>query len=214
MSAEVRKEKINGRILPSATVPAPTPVSLENFKVRRHPFSVDDYHAMVQAGVLNEDERVELIEGEIVEMSPIGKLHASCVNRLNALFTSRIKQQAIVSVQNPVQTTSFSEPQPDVALLQYRPDFYAARHPRPRDILLVIEVADSTIDYDREVKMPLYARARIPQAVLVNLSLDVVEVYSKPVRGSYTQVQTLKRGRSLKIHKLPKVKLTVDEILG
>jgi Uma2 family endonuclease len=214
MSTEVQKEKINRRISLPATVTTPSPMPLENFKVRRHSFSVEDYHAMVEAGVLKEDERVELIEGEIIEMSPIGKLHASCVKRLMALFFRRIGEQATISVQDPVQASSFSEPQPDVALLKYREDFYAARHPRPKDILLVIEVADSTIDYDREVKMPLYARARIPQAVLVDLSSDVVEVYAKPVRGKYTQAQTLKRGQSLKIQKLPNMKLTVDEILG
>lgn len=169
---------------------------------------------MLGAGVLKADERLELIEGEVVEMSPIGKLHASCVKRLNALLASRVKQQAIISIQDPVQTGSFSEPQPDVGLLKYREDFYAARHPRPKDILLVIEVADSTIDYDREVKIPLYARAKIAQSVIVNLSLGVVEVYSKPLRGKYTQQTEVKRGQSLKRQRLPDVTLTVNEIFG
>lgn len=212
MFAQVQKEKTKART--TVSVSASAPVIPGNLKVRRHRFSVEDYHLMVEAGVLKEDERVELIEGEVVEMSPIGKLHASCVNRLMALFFRRIGKQATISVQNPVQASSFSEPQPDVALLKYRTDFYAARHPRPKDILLVIEVADSTIDFDREVKMPLYARSRIPQAVIVNLSSDAVEVYSKPVRGTYTKVQILKRGQSLKIEKLPALTLTVDEMLG
>jgi Uma2 family endonuclease len=182
MLAQVQKEKNKARV--SLAGSASAPALPENLKVRRHRFSVDDYHAMVEAGVLKEDERVELIEGEVVAMSPIGKLHASCVNRLMALLFRRIGEQATISVQNPVQASSFSEPQPDVALLKYREDFYAARHPRPKDILLVIEVADSTLDYDREVKMPLYARSKIAQSLLVNLSSDVVEVYSKPVEGN------------------------------
>lgn len=212
MLAHVQKEKTKAQA--SLTVSASAPALPENLKVRRHRFSVADYHAMVEAGVLKEDQRVELIEGEVVEMSPIGKLHASCVKRLTALFFRRIGEQATISIQDPVQASSFSEPQPDVALLKYRADFYAARHPRPKDILLVIEVADSTIDYDREVKMPLYARSKIPQAVIVNLSSDVVEVYSKPVRGRYTQIKELKRGQSLTIQKLPDITLAVDEILG
>lgn len=212
MSAEVQKAKINKRILLPAVTP--TPVPFEALKVRRYSFSVEDYHTMVEAGVLKEDERVELIEGEIVEMSPIGKRHASCVNRVTTLLIRRSGDQATTTVQNPVQASSFSEPQPDLALLKYRADFYAARLPVPKDILLVIEVADSTVEYDREVKMPLYARAKIPQAVLVNLPADVVEVYAKPVSGIYTQVQTLKRGQSLTIQKLPNLKLSIEEILG
>lgn len=212
MLAQVQKEKTKAQT--TVAVSASASVISENLKVRRHRFSVDDYHAMVEAGVLKEDERVELIEGEVVEMSPIGKLHASCVKRLMALFFRRIDEQVTISVQDPVQASSFSEPQPDIALLKYREDFYAARHPRPKDILLVIEVADSTIDFDREVKMPLYARSKIPQAVIVNLPSDVVEAYSKPVRGKYTKVQLLKRGQSLKILKLSELTLTVDEILG
>ncbi len=214
MLAQVQKEKMKARTTGVVSASIPAPIMPENLKIRRHRFSVDDYHAMVEAGVLKEDERVELIEGEVVEMSPIGKLHASCVNRLTTLLVRRFGEQATISVQNPVQASGFSEPQPDVALLKYRTDFYAARHPRPKDILLLIEVADSTIDYDREVKMPLYARSKIAQAIIVNLGLDVVEVYSKPVRGNYTKVQLLKRGQSLKFEKLPALTLTVDEILG
>jgi Uma2 family endonuclease len=99
-------------------------------------------------------------------------------------------------------------------LLKYSEDFYAARHPRPKDILLVIEVADSTIDYDREVKIPLYARAKIPQAVIVNLSAGIIEVYTKPFRGKYTESRELQRGQVLTIQKLPALTLTVDELLG
>jgi Uma2 family endonuclease len=214
MSTQIEKEKVKAPTSSRLSAAAPELVLPVKSQIRRHRFSVEDYHSMVAIGVLKEDERMELIEGEVVEMSPIGKLHASCVKRLNALFASRLNQQAIISIQDPVQANSFSEPQPDVALLKYREDFYAARHPRPKDILLVIEVADSTIDYDREVKIPLYARAKIPQAVIVNLSSGTVEVYTKPFREKYTESRELQRGQELTIQKLPTLRLTVDEILG
>ncbi|MEW6126178.1 MAG: Uma2 family endonuclease [Acidobacteriota bacterium] len=212
MSAHAQREKLKTRTSSKPT--APKAVVPEQSMVRRWRFSVADFNAMIEAGVLKEDDRVELIEGEIVEMSPIGTAHSSCVKRLNALLAQRIAQHAILSVQDPVQASGFSQPQPDIALLKYRADFYAARHPLPKDILLVIEVADSTVVYDREVKMPLYARAKIAQAVLIDLSSQVIEVYSRPVKGKYTRVQTLKRGDALTIHKLPDVELKVGEILG
>jgi Uma2 family endonuclease len=214
MSAQIEKEKGKAPTPSRHTASVPSLVLPATSQIQRYRFSLDDYHSMVEAGVLKADQRVELIEGEVVEMSPIGKLHASCVKRLNALLAARLNQQAIIGIQDPVQTGSFSEPQPDVGLLKYREDFYAARHPRPKDILLVIEVADRTIDYDREVKIPLYARAKIAQAVIANLSPGVVEVYTKPLRGTYTQAKELKGGQALKLQKLPELALTVDEILG
>jgi Uma2 family endonuclease len=129
-------------------------------------------------------------------------------------LTQLLRSIAIVSIHHPVDLNEFSEPEPDVALLKYREDFYAARHPCPKDILLIIEVADSTIESDREVKIPLYARAKIPQAVIINLSADIVEVYTKHFRGKYAESRELQRGQALKIQKLPDLILTVDEILG
>jgi len=120
----------------------------------RHRFTVEEYHRMGQAGILSEDDRVELIEGEIVEMAPVGSRHAACVKRLNALLSRRAGGRALVSVQDPIRLGEHSEPQPDLALLKPREDFYAAAHPGPEDVLLVIEVAETSLEYDREVKLP------------------------------------------------------------
>jgi Uma2 family endonuclease len=132
-------------------------------QVSRRLFTVHEYDQMVQAGILHEDDRVELIEGEIIEMAAIGSRHAACVNRLVQLFVMHVAGQAIVHAQNPIRLSERTEPEPDLSLLKPRPDFYAAGHPGPQDVLLVIEVADSSIGFDREIKIPLYARAGIPE---------------------------------------------------
>lgn len=180
----------------------------------RRRFTVDEYHRMGQAGILSEDDRVELIEGEIVEMTPIGARHAACVNRLNRLLTSLLGQQAIVSVQNPILLEPHSEPQPDLALLRPRPDFYAQAHAGPEDGLLVVEVADSAGDYDRTVKNPLYARAGIPQAWLVDLQDECVEVYTGAAPQGYRNVRRAGRGQTVSIGAFPGPSLAVDQILG
>jgi len=132
--------------------------------VSRWKFTVDEYARMAEAGILGEDDRVELLEGEIVEMAPIGPPHAGCVNRLTRLLTSRLGDRAVVGVQNPIRLGSLSEPQPDLTLLRPRRDLYSEGHPEADDVLLVVEVASSTSAFDRQVKMPLYAQAGIPQA--------------------------------------------------
>ena len=169
---------------------------------------------MSEAGILSEDDRVELIEGEIVKMSPIGSLHAGCVKRLIALFSPLSGKVAIISVQDPIRLDQYSEPQPDIALLKPRADFYANSHPTPDDVLLVIEVADTSVDYDRNVKLPLYARAGIPETWLVNLPEDRVEAHSQPVNGIYQKVRVAKHGESLSPEAIPNLAISVDEILG
>src|ERR1041384_8418450 len=120
-------------------------------QIQKHYFSVDDYYRMAEAGVFSEDARVELIEGEVIEMSPIGNRHAGCVIRLNALLNRKVGTSAFVSVQNPVRLSDFSEPQPDIALLKPRDGFYSQSHPTAADVLLVIELAETSVDYDRSV---------------------------------------------------------------
>src|SRR2546426_2118990 len=132
-------------------------------------FTVDEYHRMAEAGIFSEDESVELLEGEIVEMTPISSRHAACVNKLTRLFTRELGERVVVSVQNPVALTETSEPQPDLALLRPRADFYAAGHPGPEDVLLMVEVADTSATSDRAVKVPLYARAGIEEVWLIDL---------------------------------------------
>ncbi|HEY9860166.1 MAG TPA: Uma2 family endonuclease [Candidatus Obscuribacterales bacterium] len=180
----------------------------------RRQFTVAQYHQMVEAGILTEDDRVELIDGEVIELSPISSRHAACVNRLNYLFHSRLRDRAIVRVQNPVELSDRSEPQPDVALLQPRPDFYEAGHPQPQDILLLVEVADTTVEFDREIKMPLYAKSGVREVWLVDLNQNAIAVYREPSLSGYAQVEQLQRGQELTVQAITDVTLAVDEVLG
>ncbi len=180
----------------------------------RRLFTVDEYHKMLEAGVLTENDQVELIRGEIVQMSPIGFRHAACVDRLTELFIIRLVQLARVRVQNPVTLDDSSEPQPDIALLRRRPDFYQTGHPTPSDIFLLVEVSDTTVNYDREVKIPLYAEDNIAEVWLVNLTEQCLEVYRQPSVQGYRTVQSFQIGETLTIQALPDVTFTVDELLG
>lgn len=180
----------------------------------RRKFTVKQYHQMAQSGILKEDDRVELLRGEIVEMSPIGRRHAACVNRLNALFNKRLTDLVIVAVQNPVELDDNSEPQPDIALLRLRDDFYEAGHPQVEDVLLLVEVADTTIEFDREVKIPLYAEAGISEVWVVDINGQYLEVYLQPSLKGYQIIQKYYRGQSLTIQAFPDVSFTVDEVLG
>lgn len=140
-------------------------------------FTVQDYHRMVDAGIFHEDDRVELLGGEMVEMAPIGPGHAGGVKRLpHAFLPVQLERRAIISVQDPIRLGAYSEPQPDLALLQPRPDFSAQGHPGPQDVLRVVEVMESSAGYDREVKVPLYARFGIPEAWRVDLEQGRIEV--------------------------------------
>jgi Uma2 family endonuclease len=183
-------------------------------QVEKWVFTVDEYHRMSEAGILSEDDRVELIEGEIIKMSPIGKYHAACVKRLNSVLNWRAGEYAIISVQDPIRLDDYSEPEPDIALLKDRNDFYAQELPSAEDVLLIIEVADTSVEYDRTVKMPLYAKGGIPEAWLANIREDRVEAYSQPANGIYQKVRIVKRGESISPEALSKLVLTVEEILG
>lgn len=164
----------------------------------RRAFSVSDYYRLAEIGVLKEDDRVELIEGDIFEVSPIGERHAGCVLKISVHLSRQLGDSAFVNVQNPVRLNDFSEPVPDVAVLKPRADFYAEAHPTPEDVLLVVEVADTTVRFDRTVKVPLYARTGVPETWLVNLSRNEVEVYSRPENGVHQQVRRVRRGGRLR----------------
>ena len=179
-----------------------------------HRFTVDEYQRMGQAGVFHEDDRVELIDGQVVEMSPISPPHAACVDRLNRRLSEQVGEFAIVRVQSPVVLGRHAAPQPDVALLRPPIERYADAHPEAPDMLLVIEVADTSADYDRSVKIPLYARVGIPEAWLVNLPADAIEVFREPRLGGYADVGTARRGATLAPLRLAEVTLRVDDILG
>ena len=180
----------------------------------RRRFTVHEYHRMGQAGILSEDDRLELLEGEIVEMAPIGSRHQATVDRLTRLFSGRVADVVLVRVQGPVRLAEHSEPQPDVTLLRLREDFYASAHPGPEDVLLVIEVSDSSTEYDREVKLPLYARSGIAEVWLVGLETEVVEVYRGSTGTDYELISESGRGQVLSPLALPALELAVDDILG
>lgn len=139
-------------------------------EIRRHRLTVEDYHRMGEVGILSEDARVELIEGELIDMAPIGSQHAGTVSALTDVFTSALHGRAIVAVQSPVTLDDQSEPQSDLAILKFRGDYYRAAHPGSADVLLLIEVADTSAAYDRGIKVELYARYGIPEVWLVDLS--------------------------------------------
>jgi Uma2 family endonuclease len=181
---------------------------------QKHCFTVHDYHRMAEVGLLSEDSRVELIEGEIIEMSPIGSTHGGTVKRSSAFLNRTLGDAVIVSVQDPIRLNDFSEPQPDIALLKPRKDFYSKSHPMPEDVLVVIEVADTSVNYDRNVKLPLYARAGISEAWLVVLAKDVIEVHSQPKNGKYQKVQRLKRGKTLTSQTLANFSCRLEDLLG
>lgn len=157
-------------------------------KLLKRLFTVEEYERMVQANILTAAERVELLNGEIVEMSPIGTRHAACVKRLNQLFSQILNGRALVGVQDPIRLSDSSQPQPDLTLLQPRSDFYATAHPQPQDVLLIVEVADASADYDRQVKISLYAQAGIIEVWLVNLAEQYIEVYRQPSVNGYQQI--------------------------
>ncbi len=175
-----------------------------------HRFSVADYHRMADAGVLGEDDRVELIEGEIVEMAAIGSVHSSRVMRIDRSFQSQLGGRAVVWVQNPVRLGDLSEPEPDVALLRPREDDYGGGLPVVADILLLVEVADSSVAYDRDVKLPLYAAHGIVEVWLVDLPAGVVEVWTEPDATGYTSLRRMGPGRSLSPLAFPDITFPVD----
>ncbi len=148
-------------------------------EVKRHRFTAQEYHGMVDAGLLAEDDRVELIDGEIVEMTPIGARHLACVVTLTHLLMEASGGRYFVSVQNPILLDEGNEPQPDLSLLKARPD-PAGSLPGPDDVLLVVEVSDSTLSYDRNVKLPRYGRSGVPEVWIVNLEARKIEIHSDP----------------------------------
>jgi Uma2 family endonuclease len=180
----------------------------------RRQFTVKEYNRMIEAGILTKDDRVELIKGEIIQMAAIGRRHAACVNRLAELFILRLGQAVTVGVQNPVELNDNSEPQPDLALLRRRADFYEAGHPQASDVLLLIEVADTTIESDREIKIPLYAASNIAEVWLVDINQRLMEVYREPSPNGYQHIQKLQPGQIIAIQAFPDLNFTVDEVLG
>jgi Uma2 family endonuclease len=179
---------------------------------RRYLLEVDRYEQMVEAGIFTPDDKIELIEGELVNKMPIGRKHAARVKRIARFFTLRFSERMLVGVQDPVRL-AYSEPEPDIALLRLRDDFYESGHPTPADILLIIEVADSTVRSDRQAKIPIYARNNIAEVWLLDADKNRLEIYANPVNGEYQSVRLVAPNADIALQLLPEVTLNAADLL-
>lgn len=183
-------------------------------QLARRRFTVDEYAEMARVGILRDDDRVELIDGEIVEMAPIGPDHAGSVDAIYELLVRELSGLAQVRAQNPIRLDAFNQPQPDFALLRRRDDFYRSAHPTPADVLLIVEVADTSLSTDRAVKLPLYARAGLPEVWLVDLAHGVISVHREPGPGGYRRTSTGRPGDLLRPLAWPDRAFAVTDLLG
>ena len=181
--------------------------------IRRHRYTVEDYYRMAEVGILTPDVRVELIDGEVIEMPPIRAPHASVVNRLHTLLVEAVQGHALVRGQSPLRLDRHNEPEPDLALVRTRPSHYGSRHPGPKDTLLVIEVADSSLSYDRDRKLSLYARFDIPEVWLIDLSARTIRRYRIPGPTGYVESDLLADLLAVAVPGIPSVHLNLSRLL-
>jgi Uma2 family endonuclease len=182
---------------------------------KRYQFTRADYHEMGRAGIFKSGVRVELIDGDIVEMNPIGRPHRTCVDRLNDIFVPSVRPNAIVRIQGSIPLGDHGEPEPDLALLRRRADFYATGDEEtPEDILLLIEVADTSERYDRRTKAPMYARFGVPELWIVDLNRNRITRYLDPTPDGYKTTRIYRRGESLSPLAFPALTIAVNDILG
>jgi len=182
--------------------------------LRRHRLTATEYRRMGEVGILRADARVELIEGEIIDMTPTGSRHAGVVRHIARLFERAIGDSAVVSIQSPVSLSDRSEPEPDIALLSPRADFYKSAHPRPSDVLLIVEVADASLRYDRQVKVPLYARHGVTEVWIVDLERNVLTQYRDPEGERYRTATSLAELAAVELAALPGVRLDLRGVFG
>jgi Uma2 family endonuclease len=183
------------------------------FAQTKHRFNVKEYYRMAETGVLPPDARVELLNGEIIDMSPIGPFHGGLVKRLGRFFNLKAKGRWIVSSQDPLHIDDHSEPEPDVMLLKPAPDDYTSRHPQPNDVFLLIEVSDTTLDYDHSEKLPVYGRAGVAEVWIVNLNDATIEVYREPHFTGYGTKTILRAGSQAAPTAFPDAAVDVAELL-
>jgi Uma2 family endonuclease len=180
----------------------------------RHKLSLDEFHRMIEAGIFTPEQRIELLEGELFDMPPIGPAHSSKTNRLTRILVQAVGSKGIVSVQNPIMLGENSEPQPDVTVLRPREDFYEATHPSAEDVLLVVEIADTTMVHDRSYKVPLYARWGIPEAWLIDVTRSQLEIHRQPKQGRYCQIHLAQADEHIALSQLPEVEIALGHIWG
>jgi len=179
----------------------------------KHRFTTQDYYRMAETGVLRPEARVELLDGEIIDMSPIGPPHGSVTKRLNHHFNQHARGRWLVAVQDPVHLEEYSEPEPDLMLLKSAHDFYRARHPGPSDVFLLIEVADTSLGYDRERKLPAYGRAGIPEVWVINLLDQTIKAYREPHLTGYASTTILRAGDKASPLAFPDASVDVAELM-
>ncbi len=179
----------------------------------RRPFTVDEFHKMIETGVLSEDDRVELVDGEIVQMAAIGRRHAACVRKLLRAFQAA-GDQVVLDIQNPLTISGQDELYPDVVLLKPREDLYERSLPTGSDTLLVVEVSDTTLDYDYRMKLPRYADAGVPEVWIVDLNGALVSVHRKPGQGRYQETVEIREGGFLESPQLPGLRIRLRDILA
>ncbi len=177
-------------------------------------FTVDEFYKMADAGIFNEDDRVELIDGEILEMAPIGTWHLGCVNGATAVFTALFRGRTVVSVQNTLELDDFTEPQPDLVLLRWRDDAYRAKRPKAEDTLLVLEVADTTLKFDIEVKVPRYARAGVGEVWVEDLQAERLLVFRGPSSAGYRDSSVFLPRDTINVAAFPGTPIRVRDLLG
>lgn len=180
---------------------------------RRLRFSVDEYYKMIELGMLKDYEKAEIIDGELIQKITIGDKHAFAVDNLARIFIKNLPDNILVRVQNPLRLSDFDEPEPDIVLADLT-KYDGKRHPRPAETLLIVEVSDSTLKYDRDTKLSLYAEAEIPEVWIVNLKNDIIEVHQRPNVGIYQIASIYKIGDTVKSSVLPQFEIGVDKILG
>ena len=185
---------------------------LDILDVPTRQFSRGEYHRLAEIGVLKPDERVELLDGIIYNMAPMGPFHGGVSNALAGYLWQLAQGRWFVWTQSPIGLSKTSEPEPDLALLVPADHCYMQRHPGPDDVFLIIEVADSSLEFDREKKLPLYAKAALPEVWIINLREKTAEVYRQPTAGVYSQCETLRPGQTANLLVFPQVKIPVTDI--
>ncbi len=187
-------------------------VTTDNF-CKKHLTNLDEWKRLGEANIFPPGSRVELINGEIIDMAPIGSNHSGKINRLTQLLVRLVSNQAVVSIQNPVQLGDLSEPEPDLMLLKPNDDFYSSQHPQANDVLLLIEVADSSLKFDQNQKLRLYAMHNISEYWLLNIKDCCIEVYRQPHDGLYAEKNTLRSGDKITLSQLKNITINISDIL-
>ena len=190
------------------------PKSPNEVRSERYSFTTDVYHQMIQRGILTRNDKIELLEGDLIKMSAVGPRHAACVERLSEILQHEFGRTTSLRHQNPVELSNISEPEPDITILRRRDDFYTNAHPTPDDVLLLIEISESTLAKDRGAKLSAYAKAGIVEYWIVNLQEDLIEVYTNPTGSSYDTARIVHRDEKISPLLLPSAVLEADEVLG